>query len=255
MIYEVRLRDFGPRIYGITEDLFLNKMTLVIIEHDRGIDYGRVVSDALNYSPKEPLRKIIRIANQSDINQIEQNRKKAKEAKIVFLDKVKQYELDMKLVETEYSLDEKKVVFYFTAEGRVDFRQLLKDLAKVFKARIELRQIGVRDEAKLRGGMGSCGRELCCVTFLKDFEPVTIKMAKEEGLSLNPTKISGVCGRLMCCLYYEYETYKILSRGLPKEGERIATPEGRGKVIGVNVFTRKVSVELENGKQIEIGYK
>jgi cell fate regulator YaaT (PSP1 superfamily) len=255
MIFELRLRDFGPRIYGVSEELSLKKGDFVILEYDRSFDYGQILSDALNYQPKEPLRKIIRIANEEDLRQIEANRKKAKEAKTIFLEKVQQHNLTMKLVETEYSLDAKKIIFYFTAEGRVDFRQLLKDLAKVFKVRIELRQIGVRDEAKLMGGLGPCGRDLCCVTFLKDFEPVTIKMAKEEGLSLNPTKISGLCGRLMCCLSYEYETYKLLSRGLPKEGERIATPEGKGKVVGVNVFKRKVLVELESGKQIELDYK
>jgi len=255
MIFELRLRDFGPRIYGVSEELSLKKGDFVILEYDRSFDYGQILSDALNYQPKEPLRKIIRIANEEDLRQIEANRKKAKEAKTIFLEKVQQHNLTMKLVETEYSLDAKKIIFYFTAEGRVDFRQLLKDLAKVFKVRIELRQIGVRDEAKLMGGLGPCGRDLCCVTFLKDFEPVTIKMAKEEGLSLNPTKISGLCGRLMCCLSYEYETYKLLSRGLPKEGERIATPEGKGKVVGVNVFKRKVLVELESGKQIELEYK
>jgi cell fate regulator YaaT (PSP1 superfamily) len=161
----------------------------------------------------------------------------------------------MKLVEAEYSFDRSKIVFYFTAEGRVDFRGLVKDLAKVFKARIELRQIGVRDEAKLFGGYGPCGRCLCCASFLKDFEPVTIKMAKEEGLPLNPTKISGLCGRLMCCLSYEYETYKCLSKGLPHEGERIHTPEGKGKVISVNILKRAVTVEMEDGKVVVIPYK
>jgi cell fate regulator YaaT (PSP1 superfamily) len=161
----------------------------------------------------------------------------------------------MKLVRAEYSFDRTKIIFYFTASGRVDFRNLVKDLAKIFKARIELRQIGVRDEARLFGGFGHCGRELCCKTFLKDFEPVTIKMAKEEGLPLNPPKISGLCGRLMCCLYFEYETYKILAKGLPREGEHVHTPEGKGKVIGINVFKRSATVELDDGKQIEIPYK
>jgi len=255
MIFELRLRDFGPRIYGVSEDLPIKKGDSVIVEYDRGLDYAHVVSDALSHHPREPLRKIIRVANEQDLKQIEENRRKAKDARTVFLEKIKEHKLDMKLVETEYSLDTKKIIFYFTAEGRVDFRQLLKDLAKVFKAMIELRQIGVRDEAKLMGGLGPCGRDLCCVTFLKDFEPVTIKMAKEEGLSLNPTKISGLCGRLMCCLSYEYETYKVLSRGLPRQGEYIYTSEGKGKVIEVNVFKRKVTVELEDGKQIELEYK
>jgi cell fate regulator YaaT (PSP1 superfamily) len=161
----------------------------------------------------------------------------------------------MKLVQAEYSFDRTKIIFYFTADGRIDFRNLVKDLAKIFKARIELRQIGVRDEAKLFGGFGSCGRELCCAKFLKDFEPVTIKMAKEEGLPLNPPKISGLCGRLMCCLSFEYETYKILSKGLPHEGERVHIPQGKGKVVAVNVFKRNVTVELEDGTQIEVSYQ
>ncbi|MDD5238248.1 MAG: regulatory iron-sulfur-containing complex subunit RicT, partial [Candidatus Omnitrophica bacterium] len=160
-----------------------------------------------------------------------------------------------KLVQAEYSFDRTKIVFYFTAGGRVDFRNLVKDLAKIFKARIELRQIGVRDEAKLFGGFGPCGRELCCARFLKDFEPVTIKMAKEEGLPLNPPKISGLCGRLMCCLSFEYETYKLLSKGLPREGERVHVAQGKGKVISVNVFKRAAIVELEDGSQIEVSYK
>ena len=161
----------------------------------------------------------------------------------------------MKLVQAEYSFDRSKILFYFTANGRVDFRELVKDLAKIFKARIELRQIGVRDEARLFGGFGSCGRELCCARFLRDFEPVTIKMAKEEGLPLNPPKISGLCGRLMCCLSFEYETYKILSKGLPREGERLHLQQGKGKVISINVFKRSATVELEDGTQIEVSYK
>jgi len=170
--------------------------------------------------------------------------------------KIAEHNLDMKLVEAEYSFDKSKIIFYFTSEGRVDFRELVKDLARIFKARIELRQIGVRDEAKLFGGFGSCGKELCCRRFLKDFEPVTIRMAKEQGLPLNPPKISGVCGRLMCCLAYECKVYKELSRDLPKEGDKINTPEGKGKVVSVNILKRSVIVEVgTEGKQIEIIYK
>jgi cell fate regulator YaaT (PSP1 superfamily) len=201
------------------------------------------------------LKKIIRVAKDSDLKQIEDNRAKSREAFNTCLKKIEEHKLDMKLVRAEYSFDRTKIVFYFTASGRVDFRNLVKDLAKIFKARIELRQIGVRDEAKLFGGFGPCGRELCCAKFLKDFEPVTIKMAKEEGLPLNPPKISGLCGRLMCCLSFEYETYKILSRGLPREGERIHTPQGKGKVMSINVFKRSATVELEDGTQIEMSYK
>nr|MBC8436637.1 stage 0 sporulation protein [Candidatus Omnitrophota bacterium] len=179
---------------------------------------------------------------------------KAREAYNSCLKKIEERKLQMKLVRAEYSFDRSKIIFYFTADGRIDFRDLVKELAKIFKARIDLRQIGVRDEARLFGGFGSCGRELCCARFLKDFEPVTIKMAKEEGLPLNPPKISGLCGRLMCCLSFEYETYKHLSKGLPREGERINTQQGKGKVVGVNVFRRTATVELEDGVQIILHY-
>jgi len=254
----VRLRDSGQTYLYNSYELTVKEGDYVIVEHDRGLDYGQIVSpkDApAETNPKDPPKKIMRIAREQDIKQIEENRLKSKEAFNTCFKKIEEHKLDMKLVQAEYSFDRSKIVFYFTAGGRVDFRNLVKDLAKIFKARIELRQIGVRDEARLFGGFGSCGRELCCAKFLKDFEPVTIKMAKEEGLPLNPPKISGLCGRLMCCLSFEYETYRILSKGLPREGEKVHTPQGKGKVIGVNVFKRSASVELEDGTQIEISYK
>ncbi|MBP7216378.1 MAG: stage 0 sporulation family protein [Candidatus Omnitrophica bacterium] len=255
----VRLRDSG-QVYSCNAATFSCKEgDYVIVEHDRGLDYGQIISpkDAAlcDKCSKEGLKKIVRVANANDVRQIEENRSKAKEAFNSCMKKIDEHKLDMKLVQAEYSFDRTKIIFYFTASGRVDFRELVKDLAKIFKARIELRQIGVRDEAKLFGGFGSCGRELCCAKFLKDFEPVTIKMAKEEGLPLNPPKISGLCGRLMCCLSFEYETYKMLSKGLPREGERVSTPQGKGKVISVNVFKRSALVELEEGAQIEISYQ
>lgn len=254
----VRLRDSGQTYLYNATDLDAKEGDYVIIEHDRGLDYGQIIfpKDAvLDATSKETIKKIVRVATDRDLKQIEENRGKSKEAFNTCLKKIKEHKLDMKLVQAEYSFDRTKIIFYFTASGRVDFRNLVKDLAKIFKARIELRQIGVRDEAKLFGGFGPCGRELCCAKFLKDFEPVTIKMAKEEGLPLNPPKISGLCGRLMCCLSFEYETYKILSKGLPREGERIHTPEGKGKVISINVFKRTATVELEDGTQIEMSYK
>ena len=255
----IRLRDSG-QVYRCSSVGFNCKEgKYVIVEHDRGLDYGLIISpkDATEAEkcPKEQVKKIVRLATDNDLRQIEENRSKAKEAFASCSKKIEEHKLDMKLVRAEYSFDRTKIIFYFTANGRVDFRDLVKDLAKIFKARIELRQIGVRDEAKIFGGFGPCGRELCCARFLKDFEPVTIKMAKEEGLPLNPPKISGLCGRLMCCLSFEYETYKVLSKGLPKEGERITTPQGKGKVIGVNVFKRTATVALEEGMQIEISYK
>lgn len=254
----VRLRELGQVNFYLVSGFNVKEGDYVVVEHDRGTDYGQIVSPqdlgSANKS-KEPLKKIIRAAGDNDIKQIQDNRLKAKEAFSTCLNKIKEHKLDMKLVRAEYSFDRSKIIFYFTASGRVDFRNLVKDLAKIFKARIELRQIGVRDEAKLFGGFGHCGRELCCKKFLKDFEPVTIKMAKDEGLPLNPPKISGLCGRLMCCLDFEYETYKALAKGLPREGEHVHTQEGNGKVIGVNVFRRAATVELEDGKQIEVVYK
>jgi cell fate regulator YaaT (PSP1 superfamily) len=255
----VRLRDSGQIFPYDKGTLNVKEGNYVIIEHDRGQDYGQIISPneapAAQGASKESPKKIIRIATDADLKQIEQNRSKAKEAFSACAKKIEEHKLDMKLVQAEYSFDMSKIIFYFTADGRIDFRNLVKDLAKVFKARIELRQIGVRDEAKLFGGFGPCGRELCCARFLKDFEPVTMKMAKEEGLPLNPLKISGLCGRLMCCLSFEYETYKILAKGLPKEGERVHVPQGKGKVISVNVFDRIVTVELEDGTQVQVSYK
>lgn len=253
----VRLRDSGQIYVYSTTDQNIKEGDYVIVEHDRGLDYGQVVSlkQEAEVKPKQPLKKVIRITNERDLKQVADNRAKSKEAFATCEKKIEEHKLAMKLVRAEYSFDRTKIIFYFTAEGRVDFRELVKDLAKIFRTRIELRQIGVRDEAKLFGGFGPCGRRLCCATFLTDFEPVTIKMAKEEGLSLNPPKISGICGRLMCCLSFEYETYKLLSKGLPKEGERVHTPTGKGKVISVNVFKRTATVELEDGTQIEMSFK
>ncbi len=270
----VRLRDSGQVFAYNAAGFSVKEGDYVIVEHDRGQDYGQVVPSCdaghckdkgaspcaqaaagSNEAAKEQPKKILRIAREADIKQVEDNRVKAKEVFTSCVKKIVEHKLDMKLVQAEYSFDRSKIVFYFTANGRVDFRNLVKDLAKIFKARIELRQIGVRDEARLFGGFGPCGRELCCAKFLKDFEPVTIKMAKEEGLPLNPPKISGICGRLMCCLSFEYESYKILSKGLPREGEHVNTAQGKGKVMGVNVFSRNVSIQLEDGAWITVSYK
>ncbi len=254
----VRLRDAGSVAFFRYTNERPATGTYVIVEHDRGQDYGRVVvacPETKENAPKEPPKRLLRPATAADLRQIEEGRLKAKDAFGSCVRKIQEHKLQMKLVRAEYSFDRSKIVFYFTAEGRVDFRMLVKDLAKIFRARIELRQIGVRDEAKFFGGVGPCGRCLCCASFLRDFEPVTIKMAKEEGLPLNPPKISGVCGRLMCCLSYEYEVYKTLSRGMPREGERVHIPQGKGKVVSVNVFKRCATVELEDGSQVEVQYK
>lgn len=254
----VRLRDSGQVFFYSSSGIKCKEGDYVIVEHDRGLDYGQIISpkDAVvDDRSKEAQKKIVRLAEERDLKQIVDNRAKAKEAFNSCIKKIEEHKLDMKLVQAEYSFDRTKIIFYFTANGRVDFRNLVKDLAKIFKARIELRQIGVRDEARLFGGFGPCGRELCCAKFLKDFEPVTIKMAKEEGLPLNPPKISGLCGRLMCCLSFEYETYKILSKGLPHEGEHVHTNQGKGKVLSVNVFKRSASIQLDEGGVIEVSYK
>ena len=257
-VLQIRLREAGKISYYSTSGMKFTVGEYVIVEADRGLDYGQIISEAeviLDSDIEEPLRKIIRKANPWDMHQIDKNKKKAKEVIETCSKKIQEHKLPMKLIDAEFSFDRSKIVFYFTAEGRIDFRNLVKDLAGICKTRIELKQIGVRDEAKLLGGFGPCGRHLCCATFLKDFEPVTIRMAKEQNLPLNPTKISGLCGRLMCCLGYEYKTYKELMKGLPREGETIKTEKGAGKVLSVNALKRSCVVELQDGKQIEVPFK
>jgi len=255
VIAQVRLRDMGPVICYRAHDMTLKNGQTIIVEVDRGTDYGQVVTDPVLVEHADPsVKKIVRPATDKDLRQIDENRRRAKDASHTCARKIEEHKLEMKLVGAEYAFDRSKMLFYFTAEGRVDFRELVKDLAKVFRARIELRQIGVRDEAKMLGGFGPCGRELCCCRFLRDFEPVTIKMAKDQNLSLNPPKISGLCGRLMCCLSYEHKFYREIARGMPREGERLETPEGRGKVSSVNIFKRQAAVVLEDGKMIHLLY-
>lgn len=255
----VRLRDAGQLVnYQVSDDIQIHDY--VIVEADRGIDYGEVIeiTDA-NFCPKRDekvsgLQHIIRKLSAQDQSKIENNKKEANDAMRLCARKIREYKLSMKLVEAEYSFDKKKIVFYFTAEGRVDFRELVKELAKMFKIRIEMRQIGVRDEAKIFGGFGPCGQKLCCIRFLKNFEPVSMKMAKIQKLPLSSGKISGICGRLMCCLFYEYKSYRELSKGLPKEGQIIDTPAGKGKVISVNVLKRMAYVELEDGRIEKVSF-
>lgn len=267
-IMQVRLREAGQAYYfkylydavRAEDAACLPKAgDYVILESDRGQDYGYIIMDTqapLEHKAGEAnMRKILRKADNKDIKQIDENKAKAKDAQKECLRKISDYKLEMKLVDCEYSFDRSKIIFYFTAEARVDFRDLVKELAKILKARIELRQIGVRDEAKFLGGFGVCGRELCCAAFLKDFEPVMIKMAKEQGLPLNPPKISGLCGRLMCCLSYEYQTYIDLSKGLPKEGDFLDFSEGKGKVVSVNKLKRCCMLEFDDGSQVKKEYK
>jgi len=257
-VIQVRLREAGKITYFSPSGTKFKVGDYVIVEADRGLDYGQVLSQTeaiLDSDIEEPLKKVIRKANPWDMHQIDKNKKKIKEVMDTCSKKIQERHLNMKLIDAEFSFDRSKIIFYFTAEGRVDFRDLVKDLANAFKTRIELKQIGVRDEAKILGGLGPCGRALCCATYLKDFEPVTIKMAKEQNLPLNPTKISGLCGRLMCCLGYEYKTYKELMKGLPREGDILKTEKGPGKVISINAIKRAVTVELEDGTQLEVNCK
>lgn len=252
----VRFRRTGKIYYFAPEDLDIEKGQHVIVETARGIEYGTVVLGIREVKDEEitpPLKSVIRIATEEDDRKEEENREKEKNAFSICQEKISKHGLEMKLIDAEYTFDNNKVLFYFTADGRIDFRELVKDLAAVFKTRIELRQIGVRDETKVRGGYSICGRPLCCSTYLTDFVPVSIKMAKEQNLSLNPTKISGVCGRLMCCLKNEEETYEELNRNLPMVGDNVGTVDGlRGEVQSVSVLRQlvKVLVEVNDEKEI-----
>lgn len=243
----VRFKKAGKIYYFDPGDLPISNGDYVIVETVRGVEFGKVVVAKKQVDEKDivlPLKKVIRLADQKDKLVVEENKKAAEEAYDICLKKVEEHGLEMKLVDVEYTFDRNKIVFYFTADGRVDFRELVKDLAAIFRTRIELRQIGVRDEAKMLGGIGPCGRMLCCSTCLGDFDPVSIKMAKDQNLSLNPTKISGLCGRLMCCLKYENDEYETAKEQLPDLGEMIETPLGLGKVVGLNILERVLQVEL-----------
>lgn len=252
----VRFRTAG-KVYFFDPGKFpIKKNDNVIVETARGIEFGTVVGaprEVADNKVFQPLKPVLRIATQRDMEQEAANKVKEKEAYKVCLEKIKKHNLEMKLIDAEYTFDNNKVLFYFTADGRIDFRELVKDLASVFKTRIELRQIGVRDETKIVGGIGICGRPLCCHTHLSEFVPVSIKMAKEQNLSLNPTKISGVCGRLMCCLKHEEETYEDLNRRLPNVGDYVTTDDGKkGEVQSVNVLRQLVKVIVENNDEKEI---
>ena len=252
----VRFRNVGKIYYFSPKNLELKTGDHVIVETARGVEYGNVVlapRDVPDEKVVQPLKEVIRIANAQDDKKEETNRRKEKEAFQTCLKKIREHGLDMKLIDVEYTFDNNKILFYFTADVKIDFRELVKDLAAIFKTRIELRQIGVRDETKILGGIGICGRQLCCHTYLSEFVPVSIKMAKEQNLSLNPSKISGVCGRLMCCLKNEEETYEELNRKLPNTGDKVTTPEGlKGEVQSVNVLRQlvKVIVDVEDEKEV-----
>lgn len=244
----VRFKEVGKVYYFDPDGKLYKKGDRVIVETARGVECGEIAMENRDVPDSEivkPLKRIIRAANESDLRTVQENKEKEKKAFTVGEEKIRAHNLEMKLVDVEYTFDGSKILFYFTADGRVDFRELVKDLAGVFRTRIELRQIGVRDESKMVGGFGICGRPFCCNSFLGDFQPVSIKMAKEQGLSLNPVKISGTCGRLMCCLKYEQEAYEHLLRHTPKIGAIVETREGRGTVVDNNLLTGMLKIRLD----------
>ncbi len=245
----VRFKSVGKVYYFDPKGKNLKKGEYVIVETARGVECGEVMLSNREVSDDEivkDLKPVIRIATPKDLETIEKNKEKEKEALRICQEKIDKHKLDMKLVDAEYTFDNNKILFYFTADGRVDFRELVKDLAGIFKTRIELRQIGVRDESKMMGGLGVCGRPFCCATYLGEFQPVSIKMAKEQGLSLNPVKISGTCGRLMCCLKYEQDVYEELLSITPKVNAYVNTPDGKGNVVEANVLTGELKVSLSD---------
>ena len=245
----VRFKDSGKVYYFAPKGLDIKEGSHVIVETSRGTECGYVAQGNKEVDDDEvvsPLREVIRIATDEDMDILESNRKKEKEAYAVCVKKIENHGLDMNLTDVEYTFDGSKIIFYFTAEGRVDFRELVKDLAGTFHSRIELRQIGVRDESKMIGGLGICGRPFCCSTFLNDFHSVSIKMAKEQGLSLSPGKISGTCGRLMCCLKYEQNSYDYLQKITPRRGAVVDCREGRGTVVDVSLLTGKLKIKLDS---------
>jgi cell fate regulator YaaT (PSP1 superfamily) len=254
-IVGIKFRGGGKVYYFDAGELDPAPAQCVIVETERGLSVGTVAvvgRSGQDVPSDPPLKPILRVASEEDQKKIEQNRNKEVEAKAFCQTCIERHGLDMRLVEVEHLFDGSKIIFYFTADERVDFRGLVRDLAAKFRTRIEMRQIGVRNKARLVGGIGSCGRELCCCSFLTNFEPVSVKMAKDQNVSLNPAKISGVCGRLMCCFKYEYDTYVDLKKDMPKIGKTIVTKEGTGRVIRQNVLANKITIQLEDGSEAEV---
>ena len=254
-IIEVRLGEYRGVAFFDINDVNCNRGDRVILEVDRGAEHGEVVSDINSVckgKAENAVGKVLRLATEGDRKQTEINRQKALDAISTCIRKINERKLEMQIVKAEYSFDCSKVMFFFTAEGRVDFRNLVQDLARIFRVRIELKQIGVRDKAKMIGGYGVCGRELCCSSYLKGFHPLSIKMSKEQGLPLNPSKISGVCGRIKCCMAYEFAVYKEYAKALPRAGDKITTPEGKGRVVDVNILKRFVNVDLGEGRMTKV---
>ncbi len=254
-VVQVRLGEFrGISLYNL-KDITCKRGDYVILNVDRATEYGKIVSEmdsAADGSIDNLPGKVVRLAIDEDLNRIERNKEKIKEAMTLCEKKIGEQKLHMKVVHCEYSFDNSKIVFFFISEDRVDFRNLVKELAGAFRARIELKQIGVRDQAKTVGGTGSCGRILCCSSYMREFHPLTIKMAKEQDLPINPSRISGVCGRIKCCMAYEFPVYKQYTKGLPKRGAKITTPQGKGKVVDVNILQRCVKVDLGEGKNTKV---
>ena len=247
----IRFKKAGKIYYFDPDGQDIAAGCFAIVETARGIEYGSVIKGNMEVPDEDvvlPLKKVIRVATDEDMVTARENKEKEKEAFDICLEKITKHELDMKLIDVEITFDHNKLIFYFTSDGRVDFRDLVKELAAIFRTRIELRQIGVRDEAKMLNGIGICGRPLCCSTFLGDFHPVSIKMAKEQSLSLNPTKISGICGRLMCCLKYEEEVYEELNKKLPNVGDIISTVDGTGEILSTNVLMQVVKAAVRKSE-------
>jgi cell fate regulator YaaT (PSP1 superfamily) len=256
-IIEIRLGEYRGTTFFNANEVSCERGSFVILEVERGTEYGEIVSDPATIckvKDENVLGKVLRPVTEGDLKQIENNRMKAKEAIGTCIRKIHDRKLDMHIIKGEYSFDSSKVIFFFTADGRVDFRNLVQDLAKVFRVRIELKQVGVRDKAKIVGGYGVCGRELCCSSYMKGFHPLSIKMAKEQGLPLNPSKISGVCGRIKCCMAYEYSVYREYAKAMPRAGEKITTPDGKGKVVEVNILKRYVNVDLGEGHMTRVAF-
>jgi len=256
-IVEIQLGEYRPVYLYRLNDVVCDRHDHVILEGERGSEFGKVISnvDMSCKSKSDRVKgKVLRTATEGDMKQIENNKVKAKEALNICLRKINESRLEMRIVKAEYTFDSSKIIISFIAEGRVDFRNLVKDLARVFRVRIELKQIGVRDKAKIIGGYGVCGRELCCSSYMKSFHPLSIKMAKEQGLPLNPSRISGVCGRIKCCMAYEFTVYKEYAKSLPRLGDRIETNEGKGRVTDVNILKRLVSVDVGEGKIVKTSF-
>jgi len=257
-LVEVKLGEYRPVMLVDANAVTIRRHDMVILEIERNLEFGKVISDpdkACAGKTESAAGKIIRLASDGDLRQVVNNEMKSAESLKTCKKKIEEAKMDMQLVQAEYSFDATKILIFFTAEGRVDFRNLVKDLAKMLRVRIELKQIGVRDKAKIVGGYGVCGRELCCSSYMKDFHPLSIKMAKDQGLPLNPQKISGVCGRVKCCMAYEYQVYREFSKTLPKIGAKVNTPDGeKGRVVSMDILKRYVTVDVGDGKYVKIDY-